>query len=169
MKVGSVTRQLKNLKKLFSRFGTTSELKKFRNLFYHSQSALLKLLPHKELLWHRIRLAIWWISFFDGKYCKFEIFSIFFHIQDCQCFFSDRKFEGVNLDGRWYLKYDLMRNYSWWSVLYFIPLTFFFKMRIWQENTREIVFHIRDCRSLVNATNANIQMQTNATFINATN
>ena len=39
-------------------------------------------------------------------------------------FFSDQKFEGVNLDGRWYLKYDLMRNYSWWSVLYFIPLTF---------------------------------------------
>ena len=38
--------------------GTTLELKKFRNLFYLSQSAWLKLLPHKELLGHRIRLAI---------------------------------------------------------------------------------------------------------------
>ena len=42
---------------------------------------------------------------------EFENFSIFLHTR-LPMFFSDRKFEGVNLDGRWYLKYDLLRNYS---------------------------------------------------------
>ena len=41
---------VEELEKAILAVRTTSELKKFRNLFYLSQSAWLKLLPHKELL-----------------------------------------------------------------------------------------------------------------------